>query len=320
MAFQTSAASSHHKRRRRRRTGGRTTHSTINKPLPPRLNHHIFSKGEWKRARLREHPRVAITISLDKSTQGNTGNSHQSCDTHADVTAIADTGAQSDLWSFADFLARGFTRADLHPIRLSLSAANRSPISIEGAFFAKLTTRSPKGKVSSCRSMVYVSSSVQDMYLSYESLLNLGLLSSDFPFNDSGASPCDRCHPGQHDASHKLPTTNATRSINDRCSIPSPQYGTACSCPQRQAPPPRPSELPFPCTPENNGRMKAWLLNRYASSTFNTCPHRPLPCMEGPPVEIHVDPAATPKACHTQPMSLFIGSSEYTRISSATRL
>jgi len=47
-AFQTSAAGSHHKRRRRRRTGGRTTHSTINKPLPPRLNHHIFSKGEWK--------------------------------------------------------------------------------------------------------------------------------------------------------------------------------------------------------------------------------------------------------------------------------
>jgi len=139
-------------------------------------------------------------MSLDKLTQGNTGNSHQSCNIHADVTAIADTGAQSDLWSFADFLAHGFTRADLHPIRLSLSAANRSPIWIEGAFFAKLTTLSPKGKVLSCRSMVYVSSSVQDMYLSYESLLNLGLLSSDFPFNDSGASPCDRCHPGQHDA------------------------------------------------------------------------------------------------------------------------
>ena len=193
-AFQTSAAGSHHKCRPRRRNGGRTTHSTIIKPLPPCLSHHIFSKGEWKRAHLREHPRVAITISLDKSTQGNTGNSHQSCDIHADVTAIADTGAQSDLWSFEDFLARGFTRTDLHPIRLSLSAANRSPISIEGAFFAKLTTRSPKGKESSCRSMVYVSSSVQDMYLSYESLLNLGLLSSDFPFTDSGASPCDRYH------------------------------------------------------------------------------------------------------------------------------
>lgn len=45
--------------------------------------------------------------------------------------------------------------------------------------------------------------------------------------------------------------------------------------------------------------MKDWLLKRYASSTFNTCPHRALLCMEGPPIEIHVDPAATSKACHT---------------------
>ena len=298
-AFQTSGAGSHHKRRRRRRNSSRTTHGTINKPLPPSLNHHIFSKGEWKRACLREHPRVAITISLDKSTQDNSGNSHQSPDIHADVSAIADTGAQSDLWSFADFLASGLTRADLHPIHLSLSAANRSPILIEGAFFAKLATRSPTGEESSCRSMVYVSSSFQDMYLSYESLLNLSLLSSDFPSTDHGASPCGRCHQGQHDESRRLPTTNATRSLNDGCSIPPPQYGTTYSCPQRQAPPPRPSELPFPSTPENTEWMKAWLLNRYASSTFNTCPHRPLPCMEGPPVEIHVDHAATPKACDT---------------------
>ena len=295
-AFQTSAAGFH---RRRRRNSSRTTHGTINKPLPPSVSHHIFSKEEWKRARPQEYPGVAITTSLDKSTQGNNRNLHQSPDIHADVTTIVDTAVQSNLRSFADFLASGFTRADLHPIRLSLSAANRSPISIEGAFFAKLATRSPKGVESSCRSMVYVRSSAQDMYLSYESLLNLGLLSSDFPSTDHGASPCDRCHQGQHDESRRLPTTNATRSINDGCSIPSPQYGRACSCPQRQAPPPRPSELPFPSTPENNERMKAWLLNRYASSTFNTCPHRLLPCMEGPPVEIHVDPAATPKTCHT---------------------
>jgi len=167
--------------------------------------------------------------------------------------------------------------------------------------------------------MVYVSSSVQDMYLSYESLLNLGLLSSDFPFHDSGASPCDRCHPGQHDAPLKLPTTNATRSLNDGCSIPTPQYGTACSCPQRQAPPPRPSELPFPCTPENNGRIKAWLLNRYASSTFNTCPDRPLPCKDHQLRYMSIL-LPHPRPATPQPTFLFIGSSEYTRISSVTRL
>jgi len=51
-AFQTSGAGSHHKRRRPRRNSSHTTHGTINKPLPPSLSHHIFSKGEWKRTRL----------------------------------------------------------------------------------------------------------------------------------------------------------------------------------------------------------------------------------------------------------------------------
>ena len=45
--------------------------------------------------------------------------------------------------------------------------------------------------------------------------------------------------------------------------------------------------------------MKQWLLDRYASSTFNTCPHRALPCMSGPPMEIHIDENAIPKVCHT---------------------
>ena len=72
-----------------------------------------------------------------------------------------------------------------------------------------------------------------------------------------------------------------------------------CSCPQRTVVPKRPTILPFPCTRENNPRMKEWLFNRYKSSTFNTCPHRALPCMEGPPVEMHVDPSAIPKPCHT---------------------
>ena len=57
--------------------------------------------------------------------------------------------------------------------------------------------------------------------------------------------------------------------------------------------------LPFPCIPENNTRMKAWLIDRYSASTCNTSPHRALLCIEGPPVEIHVEPTATPKACHT---------------------
>ena len=43
--------------------------------------------------------------------------------------------------------------------------------------------------------------------------------------------------------------------------------------------------------------MREWLLKRYESSTFNTCPHRPLQQMAGPPVKIHLDESAEPYAC-----------------------
>ena len=45
--------------------------------------------------------------------------------------------------------------------------------------------------------------------------------------------------------------------------------------------------------------MKQWLINRFKSSTLNTCPHQPLPCMKHPHVEIHIEKAAMPKAYHT---------------------
>jgi len=45
--------------------------------------------------------------------------------------------------------------------------------------------------------------------------------------------------------------------------------------------------------------MKEWLLQRYDASTFNTCPHRALHFMAGPPIEIHVDLFAKPVVVHT---------------------
>ena len=50
--------------------------------------------------------------------------------------------------------------------------------------------------------------------------------------------------------------------------------GTAeCGCLLRQSPPARPSHLPFICSAENIDKMKEWLIDRYAASTFNKCTH-----------------------------------------------
>ena len=72
-----------------------------------------------------------------------------------------------------------------------------------------------------------------------------------------------------------------------------------CSCPTRVKPPSRPQSLPVRCTPENIPAMKQWLLDRFASSTFNKCPHQKLPLMEGPPIKIMIDPNATPVVANT---------------------
>ena len=176
-----------------RRCGGRRrtrmTHSTIGGPTPIRLGHHIFSRGEWRRAKLRDHPRVLITISVDRSVGPRGSINHRGSDNEVGISAIADTGAQFDLWSLEEILACGFSRDDLRPVNLSLSAANRSPIAIEGAFFARLSTAPSDSGVTSCRLMVHVSSSVRSMYLSYESLLSLGLFPADSPSGNSGEGP-----------------------------------------------------------------------------------------------------------------------------------
>ena len=88
------------------------------------------------------------------------------------------------------------------------------------------------------------------------------------------------------------------RAINAGCTDIK-QGESNCKCPQRESVPAKPSSLPFTPTPDNNEKMREWLLDRYGKSTFNTCPHRPLPCMTGPPIEIYIEENVKPTTFHT---------------------
>ena len=304
--------------RRRKRQQVSVTNKDNGKSRHGNLDHHIFTKGAWRRAHLRDHPKVAITISNDTSSPRNISKSNSSVT--ADVSAVADSGAQSDLWSLTDYLAHGFSRDNLVPVTLSLSAANRSPIAIAGAFFAKISTCSRQGKRATCRSMVYVSQSVQGMYLSLETMLNLGILAHNFPTLSEPDQPMEK-RPAPNEPTHYEPLpVNAIRAVNGGCDEPSGSPDTPCSCPQRSVAPQRPSQLPFECKPENNSRMKSWLLKRYGSSTFNTCPHRALPCMEGPLSRFTSTHRQHRKRATQRPRYHYIGRNVYTTISCATRL
>ena len=72
-----------------------------------------------------------------------------------------------------------------------------------------------------------------------------------------------------------------------------------CGCLERTLPPAAAEEPPFAATPGNVPRLMNWLKEQYASSTFNTCEHQPLPKMSGlPPLRIHVKDNVTPTAIH----------------------
>ena len=81
-----------------------------------------------------------------------------------------------------------------------------------------------------------------------------------------------------------------------------------CGCLKRQLPPSIPDDsLPFPTIPENRAKMKQWLLERYATSTCNKCPHQILPTMDGPPIQVHLLSYARPANIGTPaPVSLHL--------------
>ena len=233
--------------RRRRKKHAAVTGKDGKTASPVTPDHHIFTKGAWRRARLRDHPKVAVSISMDTTPRQHGPIPNPTVT--ADVSAVADSGAQSDLWSLTDYLAHGFPRDALAPVTLGLSAANRSPISIEGGFFARIVTRNRQDKVATCRSMIYVSTSVQGMYLSLETMLNLSILARDFPTIGEADKLSDRHQEPESDNGTTPPScgptsVNAVRAVNGGCNAPSDPDTASCSCPQRSVTPTRPTRPP----------------------------------------------------------------------------
>ena len=59
------------------------------------------------------------------------------------------------------------------------------------------------------------------------------------------------------------------------------------------------TSLPFPAREANREKLQQYLLDYYASSTFNTCEHQILPLMDGPPMRLMINPDAIPTAHHS---------------------
>ena len=111
----------------------------------------------------------------------------------------------------------------------------------------------------------------------------LGMISNTFPTIGGTLPPPNMSvHSSQDNLNHEV-------------------YGTHTAprnCPKRQMPPQRPNKLPYSATEDNCPLLQQWLLDHYASSTFNICEHQPLPLMQSPPMRLMVNPDAVPVAHH----------------------
>jgi hypothetical protein len=254
-----------------------------------KLTHHSFSKGQWHRARFREHPIVALRLSTDQSDY-TVFEAVAPTLYNLAVDAVADSGAQSSLWALSECLEAGIRRDELLPVSVEMKAANKSGIVICGAVLLRITHVDKDGRGVETRAMTYISPSIMGFYLSCEAMVELGIIPEDFP---AEKKPRGATRPASQ-------VMTISRDANAGCM--SSEASDQCECPKRTEVPKRPGSLPFKCTPGNNDKMRAWLLEKFAGSTFNTCPQRPLPSMRGPSIEIHLSEEAVPRAVHKAAM------------------
>ena len=170
------------------------------------------------------------------------------------------------------------------------------------------------GVVRSSRQLIYVAAGCSGVFLSQRFCKDLGLISENFPrvgdtdrargsFRNqrkrSSSEPPLESHQAHHGADTWVRSPppalaaslyqNKCFEINDLC------YG----CLEREMPPKPPGELPFEPIEQNILKLKEWIEDRYAASTFNKCEHTPLPMMKGsPPLKLYIDPDIKPVAVH----------------------
>lgn len=243
------------------------------------IGHYIYSKPtqSWVMKPSKPQPLIKLTASTHQEDYQQLGFNLLAKPSRIEILALPDTGCQSCLagMNFASQL--GLSEKTLLKTNLTMFAANKSKINVLGAAFVRFQSQSTVDTRVETRQMVYITDSTKNIYLSREACADLGIISQEFPSYDFVA------YTANQDAAKSTQHTLAE-----------------CGCPRRSLPLEKPTDLPFEVKSDTDiKRLKDWLLEYYSASSFNTCPHQPLPKMHGPPLRLMVDPDAQPVAHHT---------------------
>ena len=238
------------------------------------LDHHIFdSKAGWVKRNAWKQPTLRLISRPCNEMYSKLGHKVPTAESTV-VDGVADTGAQVCLWSLSDYYKAGYKKKELIKVKQKIAAANRQPIEILGAVFLSVEANSFRTNL-----MAFVTPDINGLYLSRQVLTELYVIPKSFP--TAGDAKCSM--------KDQERATEVSAVVNH----------PSCGCLPRKPPPERPATIPIPCNIENIPKMKKWLLDTFASSTFNRCPHQPLPFIKANPITLHVDKNATPTAHHT---------------------
>ena len=207
---------------------------------------------------------------------------------------MADTGCQSCLAGSYILKRIRLTSDDLIPVKMKMHAANNGGINIIGAVILWFTGNTASGTALDTWQITYITDSNDKVFLSLEACVALGMISANFPqIGETLNMPPESIHHADTGTLHD-PTIPTVSEVQHAAL----DYTAPCGCPKRTLPPPRPTEMPFQGTEENRQKSTDYLIKTYASSTFNTCKHQPLPLMESSHMRLMVDPHCQPVAHH----------------------
>ena len=254
------------------------------------LCHMVETSEGWQEANPPANPTVAVNLSVHLPTYSKLGlappTSHHPQQPVDDATteSVADSGAQMNIIPASTIVNMKISLGSLLKVRARVhGAVQGSRLNIIGGIF--LHVQDPHSPATKARStqLFYVASNVSNIYLSLACLKALAMVGPDFP------SFGEASHVGALSGTSTCKNTGVVINENE-----------TCNCPTRSLPPDQPPRLPCAPTDANLHILKQYIVDRYKASAFNTCERQALPLISGsPPLELHVDPEATPVACHT---------------------
>ena len=182
--------------------------------------------------------------------------------------ALADTGAQICTAGINLMSALGIDETYLLPTSMKIKGVTTTAMSVLATMILNI---SAGGKYTN--QMVYIASEARKLILSEKALHDLGVIPQTFPVENIFPVNIEN-----------------VKIVNGKAN---------CGCWLRGDVPELPSTIPFMPVEANREKLENWVLQRYASTAFNTCQHQNIPKMTGPEMEIRTHEGTTPVAVHS---------------------